>query len=346
LFSGDEEGYIYTRLRNPTVEAMEDAVAALEGGFKALGCGSGMAAIDLIFRTLLKSGDHVVCSKAVYGPTTTILKTLYEKFGVQATFVNASDHEQVEKAMQPNTRLLHVESPGNPTLEICDIRKLADIAHAGHAKLIVDNTFLSPVLQKPFELGADVVMHSMTKFLNGHADVVAGVVVAKNKQDYTEFRQALNHIGGVISPFNAFLVHRGIKTLHVRMQRHCENALKVARWLEAHEKVKWVRFPGLESHPQYEIAQRQQKGPGGMIAFELTGGTGAGEQLMNKVKLCLLAVSLGGVESLIQHPAGMTHAGMNKEIRESAGITDGLVRLSVGIESADDIIDDLKQALD
>ncbi len=345
LFGGKEEGYIYSRMLNPTVEAMEDCIAALENGAKALGCASGMAAIHTIFATVLKTGDHVVCSDAVYGPTNTLLATVMEKFGVQTTFVDSSDLQNVKNAMRPETRLVYIETPGNPTLVISDLAEIAAIAHNGNALLAVDNTFMSPALQRPLDLGADVVVHSMTKFLNGHADVVAGVVVLKDAALYPAFRKTLNQTGGVIDPFNAFLVHRGIKTLHLRMERHCQNALRIAQYLESHPKVEWVRYPGLKSHPQYAVGLKQMNGHGGIIAFGVKGGVDAGRTVMNNVHVCQLAVSLGGVETLIQHPASMTHASMGREAREQARITDGLVRLSVGIEQVDELIADLEHAL-
>jgi methionine-gamma-lyase len=325
---------------------MEDAIAALENGHKALGCGSGMAAVHTVFSALVSAGDHVVCSEAVYGPTVTLLKTVFSKFGVETTFVDASNTEEIEKAIKPNTKVIYIETPGNPTLAIADLTAVAEIAHSTNVKLVVDNTFMSPALQKPLDLGADVVLHSLTKFLNGHADVVGGIVIVKDEEAYKHFRKILNQTGGVIDPFNSFLVHRGLKTLSLRMERHSASAQKIAEWLEAHPKIAWVRYPGLKSHPQYNIAKKQHKAQGGMITFEVNGGFSAGEAVMNSVKLCQLAVSLGGVESLIQHPASMTHASMGKEIREEAGITDGLVRLSVGIENVEDIIEDLGQALD
>jgi len=346
LFKGEGCGYIYTRLENPTIEAMEKAIAELEGGHKALGCASGMAAISTIFFTLLKSGDHVVCSKFVYGPTLTLLQNILRKFGVESTFVDTAFPEEIKKAMKSNTKLVYVETPGNPTLAISDLEAASKIAHDNGALLVVDNTFMSPALQQPFNFGVDVILHSMTKFLNGHADVVAGIVIVKDEEMYLKMRKTLNQVGGVIDPFNSFLVHRGLKTLAIRMQKHCENAHLVAEYLEKHPKVKWVRYPGLKSHPSYQIGLKQHKGTGGMIAFELKGGLKAGEVMMNSVKLCSLAVSLGGVESLIQHPASMTHFSMGEEARKDGGVTDGLVRLSVGIENAKDIIEDLKQALE
>ncbi len=345
LFAGKGKGYIYTRLANPTIEACENAVAVLEGGYKGLGCASGMAAIHTTFTAMLKAGDHVVCGETVYGPTNTLLVNVLSNFGIDASFVDTSDLEAVKSAIKPETRMIYVETPANPTLSVSDISALADIAHENGAKLVVDNTFMSPVLQQPLKLGADVVVHSMTKFLNGHADVVAGMIVVKNEEDYKHFRKILNQLGGVIDPFNAFLVSRGIKTLAVRMEKHCRNAEKIASYLNEHPKVEHVYFPWLPNHPQHELAKKQMKGPGGVISFELRGGLEAGKMLMNSVKLHTLAVSLGGVESLIQHPASMTHASMGPEARKKAQITDGLVRISVGIENVDELIEDLDQAL-
>ncbi|MDP2301947.1 MAG: aminotransferase class I/II-fold pyridoxal phosphate-dependent enzyme [Ignavibacteria bacterium] len=346
LFAGEQSGYIYTRMANPTVQAMEEAVAALEGGYKALGCASGMAAIHTVFASLLKAGDHVICSTAVYGPTVTLLQTIMKKFGVETSFVDTTDAHFVSEAFKPNTTLVFVETPGNPTLAISDLQEISKIAHAKGALVVVDNTFMSPALQKPFDFGVDVVLHSMTKFLNGHSDVVGGIVIAKDKDTYTKMRKTLNQTGGVIDPFNSFLVHRGIKTLQIRIERHCTNAQTIAEFLENHPAVKWVRYPGLKSHPQYEIGLKQHSGSGGMVTFELKGGFEAGETLINNVKLCKLAVSLGGVESLIQHPASMTHFSMGKEARAAGGIGEGLIRLSVGIEAVEDIISDLEHALE
>ncbi|OYD14083.1 methionine gamma-lyase [candidate division WOR-3 bacterium JGI_Cruoil_03_51_56] len=345
LFSGKESGYIYTRMGNPTVKGLEDCVATLEGGAYGLATSSGMAATNTTVTALCSAGDHIICSAAVYGPTNTLLTTIMSRLGVEPSIVDTADLDAVKAAFKPNTKVLFVETPGNPTLVISDIAALADIAHRHNALLVVDNTFMSPILQQPLMLGADIVVHSMTKFLNGHADVVAGIIVVKDEKRYKSFRSVLNHLGGVLPPFEAFLVHRGIRTLLLRMKQHCENGRKVALFLENHPKIEWVRYPGLPSHPQYELARRQMKGPGGMVSFELKGGLEAGRTLMNSTRLCALAVSLGGVESLIQHPASMTHAGMAKEARLAAGITDGLVRISVGIEDADDIISDLDQAL-
>jgi len=345
LFAGEEKGYIYTRMLNPTIQAMEDAIAELEGGYKGLGCGSGMAAVHTVFASLTQAGDHVISSSAVYGPTTTLLNTIMKKYEVETTFVDTSNLDEVKKAVRPNTKVIYVETPGNPTLCISDLTEISKIAHQHNAQVVVDNTFMSPALQNPIALGADVVLHSLTKFLNGHADVVGGIVVVKDEETYRHFRKTLNQLGGVIDPFNSFLVHRGLKTLAIRMERHCENAQKIAERLEKHPLVKSIRYPGLKSHPHYEIGLKQHKGHSGMITIELAGGLEAGKLMMNSVKLFQLGVSLGGVESLIEHPASMTHASMGKEARLVGGITDGLVRISVGIENVNDLIEDLNSAL-
>jgi methionine-gamma-lyase len=346
LFAGQGEGYIYTRMGNPTVGALETAISALEGGSRALACASGMAAIHLALVTLLKSGDHLVCSDAVYGPTCTLINTFLGDLGIESTMVDTSDLDAVREAVQANTKVIYVETPGNPTLVVSDLESVAKVAHEHGALLVVDNTFMSPILQQPFRWGADVVVHSLTKFLNGHADVIGGVVVIKDEKDYPRFRKSLNHFGGVLPPLESFLVHRGLKTLALRMQRHCQSALRIAEWLESHPQVEWVRYPWLASHPQYELSRRQTSGGGAVVTFCLKGGFEAGRRMMNAVKLCMLAVSLGGVESLIQHPASMTHASMGAEARERARIGDGLVRISVGIENVDDLIADLEQALE
>jgi methionine-gamma-lyase len=345
LFAGERQGYIYSRMGNPTVRSLEQSVAALERGYAGLACGSGMAAIHTTLTVLLQAGDHLVCSEAVYGPTCTLVETILSRFGIEYTLVDASDVSAIEKAMRPNTKVVYIETPGNPTLVICDLEAVCGLAHARGAQVVVDNTFMTPILQQPLGWGVDVVVHSLTKFLNGHADVVGGMIVVNDEEQYLRFRTTLNQLGGVLPPFESFLVHRGIKTLALRMQRHCENAIKVAEFLEQHPAVEWVRYPGLKSHPQYEVARKQMTGPGGMISFGLRGGLEAGRKMMNAVKLCALAVSLGGVESLIQHPASMTHASMGAEARRQAKIVDGLVRVSVGIEAANDIIADLDQAM-
>lgn len=344
LFKGEEKGYIYTRLGNPTIEAMEDAVAIIEGGFKALGCGSGMAAVHTLIAGTLQAGDHVVCSESVYGATQTLLANVMPRFGITTTFVDTSDTAAVAKAVQPTTKMIFVETPANPTIVISDLEAIGRIAKENNCLYVVDNTFMSPVLQRPFDYGVDYIIHSMTKYLNGHADVVAGIIIVKDEENYLPLRKMLNHFGGTIDPFNAFLVHRGLKTLKIRVMAAQENAIKIAEYLENHPKIDTVMFPGLKSHPQYDIAQKQQSGPGSMISIELKGGFDAGVKLINTIELFQLAVSLGGVESLIQHPASMTHAGMSKEARLQARITDGLVRISVGIEDADELIAALDKA--
>ncbi len=346
LFAGKEKGYIYTRIGNPTVQSVEKAVAILEGGFGGIGCGSGMAALHLAFGAILHSGDHVICSESVYGPVVGLLNEQFGNFGITVSFVDTTDMEAVKSALKPETKLIHIETPGNPTMVVSDIAAMSDIAHANGARITVDNTFMSPILQRPLEYGADIVIHSMTKFINGHADVVAGMVVAKDEKDYKHLRRMSNAFGGTIDPFNSFLVARGIKTLALRVKHQNESAIKVADFLNSHPKVEKVMYPGLKSHPQYEIHKKQADGPGALISFELTGGLKTGKLFIDSLHLCVLAVSLGGVETLIQHPAAMTHAGMSPEIRKQAGITDSLVRISIGIEDVDEIIADLEQGLE
>lgn len=345
LFKGEEKGFIYTRLGNPTIEAMEEALAVLEGGAKALGCASGMAAVHTLVAGVLQAGDHIISSESVYGATQTLFANVLPRFGITTTFVDTSDLEAINAALRPNTKMLYVETPANPTIVISDLDRIGKLAKAHNLIFAVDNTFMSPVLQRPFDFGADYVIHSMTKYLNGHADVVAGVIIVKEEKNYAPVRKMLNHFGGTIDPFNAFLVHRGLKTLKLRVMKAQENAQKIAEYLEQHPKIEEVMYPGLKSHPQYDIAQKQQKGSGAMISFELKGGFDAGVKLMNNIEIFQLAVSLGGVESLIQHPASMTHAGMTKEARLSAKITDGLVRLSIGIEDIDDLLKALDKVL-
>ncbi len=348
LFAGGAdrgEGHIYTRLGNPTVQALERALAELEGGYMGLACASGMAAIHTTFAAFLKAGDHVVCSESVYGPVTSLLNGLFARLGVETTFVDSADLAALKAAIRPTTAIVHIETPGNPMLCVTDLAAAAELAHAVGARLTVDNTFLTPLLQQPLALGADVVMHSLTKFLNGHADVVGGVIVPKSEADWKQLRPTLNLAGGTLPPHDAFLVHRGLKTLALRMARHCASAQTIAEFLEGHAAVDWVRFPGLPSDPGHALSRKQTTGPGGVLSFELKGGLEAGRALMEGVELAALAVSLGGVETLIQHPASMTHAGMKPELRRQAGITDGLVRLSVGIEDCGEILADLEQAL-
>jgi len=345
LFAGREKGFIYTRIGNPTIEALENKLAELENGCGGIALASGMAAVTTVYMAFLGKGEHIVCTSAVYGPSRAVLETHFAKFGVESTFVDSSNLNEIEEAIKPNTKLLYLETPANPTIAITDIRKASEIAHKHGIIVVVDNTFSSPYLQKPLDLGADVSLHSLTKFINGHADIVGGALIAKDPEIYQKLRKTMVYMGGNMDPHQAYMVIRGVKTLSLRIDRAQENAMKVAEFLENHPKVAWVKYPGLKSFPQYELAKQQMKGPGAMISFELKGGYEAGITLMNNVHLALLAVSLGGVESLIQHPASMTHAGVPKEARLAANITEGLVRFAVGIENVEDIIADLDHAL-
>ncbi len=346
LFAGEEDGFIYTRIGNPTIRALEDSVAELENGCGGIATSSGMGAICTVYLALLESGAHMVSTASVYGPSRGLMEKDFSRFGVQSTYVDTSDLTQVEKALRPNTRLVYVETPSNPTMQVSDIEAISAIAHAHGCLVVVDNTFASPYLQRPLELGADVVLHSVTKFINGHADVVGGIIVAKEMDIYKRLRRAMVNSGCNMDPHQAFLVLRGLKTLGIRIERAQQSAMEIARWLEMQAEVKEVRYIGLESHPQHQLARRQMKGFGSMISFELEGGLEAGRLLMDGVRLATLAVSLGGVETLIEHPASMTHASMSAEARRAAGFSDGLVRYSVGIEDTEDLIADLRQALD
>jgi methionine-gamma-lyase len=344
-FSGEANGYIYTRISNPTIKALEKAVAAIENGYDGIATSSGMGAISTVYMGLLSNGAHIVSHDAIYGPARGIIENIFPKFGIESTYIDASIPKNIEKAIKPNTKLIYIETPANPTMDIIDITFAAEIAHKHSLPLVVDNTFCSPYLQRPLDLGADIVLHSMTKFINGHADIVGGIIVTKEKSFYDILRPVMVNLGFNIDPHQAFLVHRGLKTLAVRIDKAQENSQIIAEFLEKHPKVAWVKYPGLKSHPQYELGKKQMDGPGCMISFELKGGLEAGKILMDNVELALLAVSLGGVETLIQHPASMTHSKIPKEKREKAGITDGLVRYSVGIEDISDILEDLEQAL-
>jgi methionine-gamma-lyase len=281
----------------------------------------------------------------LYGPSRSVIEGLYTKFGITSSFVDATKVENVIDAIRPETSLIFLETPANPSIEITDIKAICEVAHKHNIPVCVDNTFCSPYLQTPLDLGADIVVHSMTKFINGHADVVAGMIVAKTKEIYNKLRPVMIIMGCNMDPHQAWLTRRGLKTLGIRIDRAQENSIKVASYLENHPKVEWVKYPGLESHPQFELAKQQMRGPGAMISFELKGGLESGKIMMNNVKLALLAVSLGGIETLIQHPASMTHSKLSKDAKIAAGITDGLVRLSVGIENVEDIIADIEQAL-
>ncbi len=346
LFAGREKGFIYTRIGNPTIEALENKLAELENGCGGIALASGMAAVTTAYMAFLASGDHIICTSAVYGPSRGVLDSHFAKFGVEASFIDTSKLEEIEKSIKPNTKVLYLETPTNPTIELTDVKKASELAHKHGIVVVVDNTFCSPYLQRPLDLGADVALHSLTKFINGHADIVGGALVAKDPEIYQKLRKTMVYMGGNMDPHQAYMVIRGVKTLSLRIDRAQESSIIVAEFLENHPKVEWVKYPGLKSHPQFDLAEEQMDGPGAMISFGLKGGYDAGVTLMNNVKLALLAVSLGGVETLIQHPASMTHAGLPKEAREEANITDGLVRFAVGIENVEDIIADIEQALD
>lgn len=344
-FSGEEDGYIYTRIANPTINALESLVADLESGTKGIATSSGMAAVNTVYMTLLNKGDHMVSSAAVYGPSRVVMEQHWSRFGVESSFVDTSNIEEIKKAIRPNTKMLYIETPANPTMDITDLAACTKLAHEKGIIVVVDNTFSSPYLQRPIEFGVDVVLHSMTKFLNGHADIVAGIIVTKDLTLGARLRSMMVTLGCNMDPHQAYMVIRGIKTLGIRIDRSQESAMKIARFLEGHPKVEWVKYPGLESHPQHALAKVQMDGFGSMISFSLKGGLEAGKVLMDNVKVCILAVSLGGVETLIQHPASMTHSKVSAEAKLKAGITDGLVRFSVGIEDVEDLINDLDQAL-
>ena len=347
-FALEEAGYIYTRLGNPTTTVLENKIAALEEGEAGIAMSSGMGAISSTLWTVLKAGDHVVTDKTLYGCTFALMNHGLTKFGVEVTFVDTSNLDEVKKAMKENTRVVYLETPANPNLKIVDLEGVCKVAHTNpNTLVIVDNTFATPYMQKPLKLGVDVVVHSATKYLNGHGDVIAGLVVTnKELADQIRFVGLKDMTGAVIGPQEAYYIIRGMKTFEIRMERHCKNARTIADFLNKHPKVEKVYYPGLESHPGYEIAKKQMKDFGAMISFELKGGFEAGKTLLNNLKLCSLAVSLGDTETLIQHPASMTHSPYTKEEREAAGITDGLVRLSVGLENVEDIIADLEQGLE
>ncbi len=344
-FAGTSTGPIYTRIGNPTVQALESCVTELEGGCGAVATATGMAAVSTVLLALLRQGDHVVATDPLYGASRVLLTRYFSRLGVTSTFVAAHDSAALAAAIRPETRLLFVETPANPTLDLVDLAAAAAAARSAGIPLVVDNTFAGPHLQRPIEWGADIVLHSMTKSLNGHSDVVAGIVVAREPAMLAVLHDAAAMFGLTMDPHQSWLVLRGIRTLGMRVERAQANALAVARWLEQQGEVAHVRFPGLPSHPQFELAQRQMSGPGSVLAFELHGGEDAGRVLMNSVRMITLAVSLGSVESLIEHPASMTHKSVPEEEQRRQGITPGLVRLAVGCEDVDDLLADLAQAL-
>jgi cystathionine gamma-lyase len=342
---GKHTGYEYARTDNPTRTAYQECVASLENGKHALAFSSGLATTDSLLHTL-KSGDHVLCSDDVYGGTFRLFDKVLTRFGLTFTFMDLSDLSKVEAAFKPNTKMLWIESPTNPMLKIFDIAALAKLAKQKNVVSVVDNTFMSSYFQKPLDLGADVVIHSVTKYMNGHSDVVGGVFVTNNTPLYQEVKYLQNAVGAIPGPQDCFLVMRGLKTLHVRMREHEANAKQVAAFLEKHPKVEKVIYPGLTSHPQHELAKKQMSGFGGMLSFVIKGNLADATRVLERVKLFTLAESLGGVESLIEHPAIMTHASVPAETRKVLGIADTLIRISVGIEDVADLITDLKQALE
>ena len=348
-FAGEEEGYIYSRLGNPTVSVLEDKIAILEKAEACAATSSGMGAISAAFWTACKAGDHIVADGTLYGCTYAFLAHGISRYGVEVDFVDTSDIEQLKKALKPNTRVVYLETPANPNLKITDIELAAKTVHDYNRDIMVicDNTFATPYLQNPIELGCDAVVHSATKYLNGHGDVIAGFVAGSKEfiNDVSLFG-IKDMTGSVLGPFEAFLILRGLKTLEIRMDRHCQSAEKIAEFLKNHPAVEKVYFPGLESHEGHEIAKKQMKKFGAMISFEVKGGRENGEKLLDSLKLCTLAVSLGDAETLIEHPASMTHSPYTAEELKEFGISEGLVRLSVGLENWEDIAEDLKEGLD
>lgn len=341
---GKHRGYDYSRTSNPTRKALEECAASLENGRHGLAFASGMAAINNVLN-LLRAGDHVVCTDDVYGGTFRILEKVYKNYGVECSFVDTTAPSKIEAAIRDNTRMLWLESPSNPLLRLVDLREAARIARDRRLIGVVDNTFASPYFQLPLELGMDVVVHSSTKYLGGHSDVVGGLVVTNNEEHHARLKFCQNTVGGVPGPMDAWLVLRGMKTLGIRMREHFKNALEIARHLEGHPRVGRVIYPWLPSHPQHGLAMRQMSGMSGMVSFEINGGLEDARRFLEKVRVFTLAESLGGVESLIEHPAIMTHASVPPEIRAQRGITDSLIRLSVGIENVEDLLQDLDSAL-
>lgn len=345
VFSGEKEGYVYTRWGNPTVAVLERKVAALENAEAALATASGMAAIATAVLHTLHAGDHIVSARAIYPSTYHFFDQQLRGLGIETTFVDATDARGIASALKPNTKLVYLETPGNPLLSVCDLAASAKIARDAGVMTICDNTFATPINQRPLDLGIDVVVHSATKYFCGHGDATGGIIAGKRDFISQCSTETLRYYGGVLSPFNAYLILRGTVTLPIRVARHNQNALAVAKFMEQHPQVERVFYPGLESHPQHLVARRQMCGFGGMVCFELKGGVTAGVRMMNAVQLCALATSLGDARSLISHPASTSHVVLSREARLEQGVTDGLVRLSVGLEDVEDIIGDLKRGL-
>ena len=340
------ESFAYSRITNPSLDYMEQKLAALEHGKGAVSYASGMGAVAGALFAALKCGDHVIFTKAKYSGTEDITSDWLPRFGIEHDSFQADHLEELEPLIKPNTKVIYVETPANPTMVLVDLAEVAKIAHRHGAKVFVDNTFATPYNTNPLDLGVDVVIHSLTKYIGGHGDLLGGAVISNDTEFLRQCRLGtLMHFGAVMAPFTAFLVCRGMKTLGVRMRQHNENALKIARWLKADPRIETVRYPFLESNPQYDIAKKQMRGGGGMISFDVKGGLEAGKKFINSLKLCTLAVSLGDTETLVEQAAAMTHTMIHREVREAAGITDGMIRMSVGLEDPDDIIADLDQAL-
>ena len=344
VFSGEEEGYIYTRLGNPTIDLLAGKIALLESTEAGMIFASGLSAIFNVVATTAKTGEHIVSDNTIYGGTFALFKNVLPRFGIETTFIDASNISEVTAALRENTKLIFIETPANPTLKIIDIAQCAKIACDKNIPLCVDNTFATPYLQRPIEQGADIVLHSLTKYFGGHGDIIGGAVAGK-KEFIKELWEIGKEIGGSNSPFNAWLVLRGLKTLAVRMEKHCDNAMEIAEYLSKHNKVEKIYYPGLPTHPGHDLAKKQMSKFGGMIGFDVKGGKEAGKIVMNSVKLCILAVSLGDVDTLIEHPASMTHFTYSDEELLKCGIKPGYIRISVGLENAADLIADLEQAL-
>lgn len=344
-FGGDEPGNIYSRFTNPTVQAFEQRIAAMEGGEQAVATASGMAAILATCMALLKSGDHVICSRGVFGTTNVLFQKYMARFGVETTFVALTDLDQWRDAVRTETRLLFIETPSNPLCEVADMTALAAIARDTDALFVVDNCFCTPVLQRPFEFGADIVIHSATKYLDGQGRCVGGVVVGSSKL-MTEVVGFLRSAGPTMSPFNAWIFHKGLETLPIRMRAHCENALELARWLDQQEAVERVFYAGLESHPQHELAKKQQSGFGGVLSFTVRGGQAQAWAFIDATRMISITANLGDVKSTITHPGTTTHGRLSPEDKATAGITDNLIRISVGIEAVEDLKRDLQRGLD
>ncbi|WP_098444555.1 methionine gamma-lyase [Bacillus sp. es.036] len=345
-FAGEEPGYIYSRLGNPTVRMLEERIASLENAEGGLAFGSGMAAVSAVLMYLVKSGDHILCSEGVYGCTFGLLKMLEEKFAIEHDLLPLDSFEQIQQAIRPNTTVIYIETPINPTLKLIDLEMISSVAKEKGITVVVDNTFSTPYLQRPLEFGCDIVLHSATKYIGGHGDVVAGLVVSDKKTMTAIAKSTQKDIGGILSPFDAWLLLRGLKTLPIRMDRHCSNAHKIVQKLIEHPSVTNVMYPGREESPFYLIAKKQMKSPGGLISFEINGGKLEAQNFMNRLGMIKIAVSLGDAETLIQHPATMTHAVVPEDERKRMGISESLIRLSIGLEAWEDIWRDIEQALE